>query len=78
MLTCVPWCVSGVPEPPVNLQVESGPKDGSILLTWLPVTIDTAGTSNGTLVAGYTVYADDRKVKTVSGATSECSDLFIL
>ncbi|XP_052800297.1 peripheral-type benzodiazepine receptor-associated protein 1-like isoform X3 [Mya arenaria] len=65
----------GAPEPPVNVQVESGPKDGSILLTWLPVTIDVAGFSNGALVAGYSVYGDGKKVKHISGATNDHSIL---
>ncbi|XP_052800105.1 peripheral-type benzodiazepine receptor-associated protein 1-like isoform X4 [Mya arenaria] len=67
--------MGGAPEPPVNVQVESGPKDGSILLTWLPVTIDIAGFSNGALVAGYSVYADGKKVKHISGATNDHSIL---
>ncbi|WAR02095.1 RIMB1-like protein [Mya arenaria] len=69
----------GAPEPPVNVQVESGPKDGSILLTWLPVTIDVAGFSNGALVAGYSVYGDGKKVKHISGATSQApKELYVV
>ncbi|WAR02133.1 RIMB1-like protein, partial [Mya arenaria] len=71
--------MGGAPEPPVNVQVESGPKDGSILLTWLPVTIDIAGFSNGALVAGYSVYADGKKVKHISGATSQApKELYVV
>lgn len=62
---------SGVPHPPVSVVVESGPQEGSVLLTWLPVTIETSGFSNGALVSGYVVYGDGQKVKQVLGATSE-------
>lgn len=60
------------------MQVEAGPQEGSVLLTWLPVTIDTSGFSNGALISGYVVYADGQKVKQVLGATSKYSNLFIL
>ena len=59
-----------MPDPPVNVQVEAGPQEGSILITWFPVTIDTAGFSNGALVTGYIVYADGEKAKEATGATS--------
>lgn len=26
-----------LPEPPVNVQVEQGPQEGTLLITWLPV-----------------------------------------
>ncbi|XP_045172088.2 peripheral-type benzodiazepine receptor-associated protein 1-like isoform X4 [Mercenaria mercenaria] len=65
----------GVPDPPVSVQVESGPQEGSILLTWLPVTIDTSGFSNGASVSGYYVYADGQKIKHVHGATNDHSIL---
>lgn len=32
------------------------------MISWLPVTIDAAGTSNGVRVTGYTIYADGQKV----------------
>jgi len=32
------------------------------MISWLPVTIDAAGTSNGVRVTGYAVYADGQKV----------------
>jgi RIMS-binding protein 2 len=69
---CYNDIISGVPDPPVSVQVESGPQEGSILLTWLPVTIDTSGYSNGASVSGYNVYADGQKIKHVHGATSKC------
>ncbi|ROT62437.1 hypothetical protein C7M84_019723 [Penaeus vannamei] len=61
--TCSPPFPPGLPDPPVDVQVEPGPQDGSLLVTWLPVTINsTGGTSNGAPVTGYAVYADGKKV----------------
>ncbi|XP_052272228.1 peripheral-type benzodiazepine receptor-associated protein 1-like isoform X3 [Dreissena polymorpha] len=65
----------GLPDPPVNVQVEAGPQEGSVLLTWFPVTIDTEGVSKGAVVAGYTVYADGKRIKHVPGATNDHSIL---
>ncbi|KAK3585385.1 hypothetical protein CHS0354_004665 [Potamilus streckersoni] len=61
----------GLPEPPLNVQVEPGPQEGNLLLTWLPVTIDTSGFSNGALVTGYVVFADGRRTKEAKGATND-------
>ena len=37
--------------------MEAGPQDGSLLVTWCPVTVlDTGGLSNGALVTGYRLY----------------------
>ena len=63
-------CFTGIPEPPINVQVESGPQEGTLLLTWFPVTIDTSGFSNGALVTGYMVFADGQPAKETKGATS--------
>lgn len=61
----------GMPEPPINVQVEAGPREGTLLLTWLPVTIEPSGFSNGALVKGYVVYADGQRTKEANGATSK-------
>ncbi|XP_055995599.1 peripheral-type benzodiazepine receptor-associated protein 1-like isoform X7 [Ostrea edulis] len=61
----------GIPEPPLSVQVEVGPQEGTLLLTWLPVTIDSSGFSNGAVVTGYMVYADGRKVKEAPGPTND-------
>lgn len=64
----------GLPDPPVDVQVEAGPQDGSLLVTWLPVTINsTGGTSNGAPVTGYAVYADGKKVTEVESPTGKLS-----
>ncbi|XP_069134762.1 RIMS-binding protein 2-like [Argopecten irradians] len=61
----------GLPEPPINIQVEVGPQEGTLLLTWLPVTIDPSGISNGSFVKGYVVYADGRRTKEALGPTND-------
>lgn len=61
----------GLPEPPLDLQVIKGPKEGTITLTWLPVTINPSGTSNGAPVLGYYIYADGSKVAEVNSGTAD-------
>ena len=60
---------SGIPDAPVDIQVEVGPKEGSLLVTWLPVTLTEAGKSNGAKVTGYSVYVDGVKLKSVKSST---------
>ena len=52
----------GLPDPPLDLQVIKGPREGTVAITWLPVTINPSGTSNGAPVLGYIIYADGKKV----------------
>ncbi|XP_034745265.1 peripheral-type benzodiazepine receptor-associated protein 1-like isoform X15 [Etheostoma cragini] len=61
---------SGPPDAPLDVQLEHGPSPGIALISWLPVTIDAAGTSNGVRVTGYTIYADKKKVLEVSSPTA--------
>ncbi|XP_022073284.1 peripheral-type benzodiazepine receptor-associated protein 1 isoform X13 [Acanthochromis polyacanthus] len=61
---------SGPPDAPLDVQLEPGPSPGIALISWLPVTIDAAGTSNGVRVTGYTIYADKKKVLEVSSPTA--------
>lgn len=53
----------GPPDAPLDVQLEHGPSPGIALISWLPVTIDAAGTSNGVRVTGYTIYADKKKAR---------------
>ncbi|KAG7483734.1 hypothetical protein MATL_G00041510 [Megalops atlanticus] len=62
--------MAGPPDAPLDVQLEKGPSPGIALITWLPVTIDAAGTSNGVRVTGYTIYADKKKVLEVSSPTA--------
>uniref|UniRef100_UPI00358F75B9 RIMS-binding protein 2-like n=1 Tax=Myxine glutinosa TaxID=7769 RepID=UPI00358F75B9 len=61
---------TGSPEPPVDVRVEAGPLPGTLLLSWLPVTLNTCGSSNGASVYGYAVFADGKKVLEVSCPTA--------
>ncbi|XP_041949411.1 peripheral-type benzodiazepine receptor-associated protein 1 [Alosa sapidissima] len=61
---------AGPPDAPLDVQLEQGPSPGIANVSWLPVTIDAAGTSNGVSVTGYTIYADKKKVLEVSSPTA--------
>ncbi|KAF7206612.1 RIMS-binding protein 2 isoform X7 [Nothobranchius furzeri] len=62
--------MAGPPDAPLDVQLEPGPSAGIALISWLPVTIDAAGTSNGVRVVGYTIYADKKKVLEVASPTA--------
>ncbi|KAG1655414.1 RIMS-binding protein 2 [Nymphon striatum] len=62
----------GLPDPPIDVQVDSGPQDSTLLITWLPVTISaTGGTSNGCPVTGYSVFVDGKRMSEVESPTSD-------
>ena len=61
----------GLPEPPLDLQVTKGPTEGTLTVSWLPVTINPSGTSNGAPVLGYIIYADGNKVSEVNSGTAD-------
>ncbi|KAG8450640.1 hypothetical protein GDO86_003060 [Hymenochirus boettgeri] len=61
---------AGPPDAPLDVQVELGPTAGVLLISWLPVTIDAAGSSNGVRVMGYAIYADGQKVLEVTSPTA--------
>jgi len=60
-----------LPEPPVDVQVESGPQEGTLLVTWLPVTLDAYGQSNSCPVTGYAVFAAHKKVGEIDSPTGD-------
>ncbi|NXK41449.1 RIMB1 protein, partial [Piprites chloris] len=62
--------LAGTPDAPLDVQVEAGPSPGILVITWLPVTIDAEGSSNGVRVTGYAVYADGQKVIEVTSPTA--------
>uniref|UniRef100_A0A3Q3W6I1 Uncharacterized protein n=1 Tax=Mola mola TaxID=94237 RepID=A0A3Q3W6I1_MOLML len=67
----------GPPDAPLDVQLEHGPSPGIALISWFPVTIDSAGTSNGVRVTGYTIYADKKKAKTLTlVSTKQCPAVF--
>ncbi len=61
----------GRPEPPVDVQVSRGPREGTILVSWIPVTINPSGTSNGAPVIGYSVYANGQRIGDVDSGTAD-------
>ena len=61
----------GLPDPPVDVQVDCGPEPGTITVQWLPVTITTYGLSNGAPVTGYIVYGDGKKLKDIDEPMSD-------
>ena len=60
-----------LPEPPVDVQVESGPQEGTLLVTWLPVTVDAYGQSNNCPVTGYAVFAAHKKLAEIDSPTGD-------
>ncbi|XP_065551163.1 peripheral-type benzodiazepine receptor-associated protein 1 isoform X9 [Lathamus discolor] len=62
--------LAGTPDAPLDVQVEVGPSPGILVISWLPVTIDAEGSSNGVRVTGYAVYADGQKVIEVTSPTA--------
>ncbi|XP_056097155.1 peripheral-type benzodiazepine receptor-associated protein 1 isoform X5 [Rhinichthys klamathensis goyatoka] len=70
VVTSFTTLTAGPPDAPLDVQLEQGPSPGVAQISWLPVTIDAAGTSNGVRVTGYTIYADKKKVLEVSSPTA--------
>ncbi|KAM9621782.1 RIMS-binding protein 3B-like [Trichechus inunguis] len=62
--------LAGPPDPPLDVLVEHHSLPGLLVVSWLPVTINSAGSSNGVQVTGYAVYADGLKVAEVADATA--------
>ncbi|XP_025947653.1 peripheral-type benzodiazepine receptor-associated protein 1-like [Apteryx rowi] len=61
---------AGVPHAPLDVQVEPGPSVNALLISWLPVTIDAEGSSNGVQVTGYAVYINGQRVKEIACPTA--------
>ncbi|KAM6166727.1 RIMS-binding protein 3A-like [Erethizon dorsatum] len=62
--------LAGPPDPPLDVLVEHHTSPGFLVVSWIPVTIDSAGSSNGVRVTGYAVYADGLKIAEVPDATA--------
>lgn len=60
---------AGPPEPPLGVQVEECSNKNYLLVTWLPVTLNTLGTSNGVVVSGYSIHVGEMKVHEVHSPT---------
>jgi RIMS-binding protein 2 len=69
----------------MDVRVDGGPQDGTILVTWIPVTLNTQGGQSGqggggggnggynklAPVTGYAVFADGKRVTDVDSPSSE-------
>ncbi|XP_033627080.1 RIMS-binding protein 2-like isoform X2 [Asterias rubens] len=60
-----------LPDAPLDVQVLPGPSTAVCLVEWIPVTITTSGLSNGAVVIGYAVYAEDTKVAEIFSPTAD-------
>uniref|UniRef100_A0A8D2J568 Peripheral-type benzodiazepine receptor-associated protein 1 n=1 Tax=Varanus komodoensis TaxID=61221 RepID=A0A8D2J568_VARKO len=58
------------PDAPLDVQVQPSSSAGFLVITWLPVTIDAVGSSNGVKVIGYAVYINGQKVTESMSPTS--------
>lgn len=63
------YFLKGLPEPPVDIQVEPGPQDGTLLVTWQPP--NASSSVGGSMITGYAVYADGKKVTDVDSPSGE-------
>ncbi|KAM6422704.1 RIMS-binding protein 2-like [Liasis olivaceus] len=61
---------AGPPEAPLDVQVQPISSEEFFVVSWLPVTIDAVGSSNGVKVTGYAIYINGQKVTEVMSATA--------
>ena len=54
----------------MDVRVDGGPQDGTILVTWIPVTLNTTSLRN-VPVTGYAVFADGKRVTDVDSPSSD-------
>ena len=61
----------------MDVRVDPGPQDGTVLVTWIPVTLNvTAGGKDKTSpVTGYAVFADGKRVTDVDSPSSKIQTL---
>ncbi len=61
-----------MPDPPMDVRVDGGPQDGTLLVTWIPVSTNR-DRANRLLapVTGYAVFADGKRVTDVDSPSSE-------
>ena len=65
----------GLPDPPLDVQVDAGPEPGTLSVLWLPVTITQFGLSNGAPVTGYVIYADGESVEDIDDPTADSATI---
>ena len=54
----------------MDVRVDGGPQDGTILVTWIPVTLNTTSVRH-VPVTGYAVFADGKRVTDVDSPSSD-------
>lgn len=58
----------------MDVRVDGGPQDGTLLVTWIPVPTQPAGAANSKQMApvtGYAVFADGKRVTDVDSPSSK-------
>ena len=55
----------------MDVRVDGGPQDGTILVTWIPVTLNTVTARHVVPVTGYAVFADGKRVTDVDSPSSD-------
>lgn len=56
------------------MQVEQGPSEDTLLVTWMPVTREQFGTSNNCPVTGYAVFAAHKKLAEIDSPTGKLTN----
>ena len=57
----------------MDVRVDPGPQDGTVLVTWIPVTLNVTaggGKEKTSPVTGYAVFADGKRVTDVDSPSS--------
>ena len=54
----------------MDVRVDGGPQDGTILVTWIPVPHNTGQVNRLAPVTGYAVFADGKRVTDVDSPSS--------
>ena len=60
-----------MPDPPMDVRVDGGPQDGTLLVTWIPVAGNRDQLNRLAPVTGYAVFADGKRVTDVDSPTSK-------
>ena len=55
----------------MDVRVDGGPQDGTILVTWIPVPHNTGQVNRLAPVTGYAVFADGKRVTDVDSPSSK-------
>ena len=60
-----------LPDPPMDVRVDGGPQDGTILVTWIPSAGTHTVVGKQAPVTGYAVFADGKRVTDVDSPSSK-------